>query len=68
MAKQEPAEEYAGLAERELDLAVEELNTGGEELGPGGRIDLAQVYALVSIARSLQKLADAAHQAPAYGR
>jgi hypothetical protein len=60
MAKQqELAEEYVGLAERELDLAIEVLNTTGEilDLTPEGRMELAKAYALVSIARSLQKLA-----------
>ena len=67
MAKEQPVEEYVGLAERELDFAIGELDTGGEELGPGGRIDLAQVYALVSIARPLHRLAQAADQNPVFG-
>jgi len=51
-------DEYLDMAEAELEQAAQELNVTGELLSPGGRIDVAQVYALVSIARALHELVD----------
>jgi hypothetical protein len=50
-------DEYLDMAEAELDAAVEEWNTEGEVLTPDGRVRLAEVYALTSIARSLARIA-----------
>ncbi len=50
-------DEYLDMAEAELDAAVEEWNTEGDVLTPDGRVRLAEVYALTSIARSLDRIA-----------
>jgi hypothetical protein len=50
-------DEYLDMAEAELDAAVDEWNTEGEVLTPDGRVRLAEVYALTSIARSLDRIA-----------
>lgn len=52
------ADEYLEMAESELEQAVGEWNDGGEVLTPDGRVQLAKVYALVSIARSLDRIAN----------
>jgi hypothetical protein len=56
------ADELIDMAETEIEQAIDEWNTLGEQLSPDGRLALAKVYALVSIARSLDRLADV--QAP----
>src|SRR4051794_9590747 len=51
-------DEYLDMAESELEQAVQEWNETGELLTPDGRVRMAQVYSLLSIARSLERLAD----------
>lgn len=51
------ADELIDMAEFEVQQAVDEWNTVGEQLTPDGRLQLAKIYALVSIARSLDRLA-----------
>jgi hypothetical protein len=51
------ADELIDAAEGELEQAVEEWNVTAEQLTPEGRIRLANTYALVSIAKSLDRLA-----------
>jgi lysyl-tRNA synthetase class II len=49
-------DEYLDMAEDMMEQAAQELNETGEVLSPGARIEAAQVYALVSIARALHQL------------
>jgi hypothetical protein len=58
------ADNLIDAAQDELDQAIGEWNDLGEHLTPDGRIRLAEVYALVSIARSLDRLADGQAAAP----
>jgi hypothetical protein len=51
------ADELIDAAEGELEQAVEEWNATVTQLTPEGRIRLANTYALVSIARSLDRIA-----------
>ena len=52
------ADELIEAAEGELEQAVDEWNATVTQLTPEGRIRLANTYALVSIARSLDRLAN----------
>jgi len=52
------ADELIEAAESELEQAVDEWNATVTQLTPEGRIRLANTYALVSIARSLDQLAN----------
>jgi lysyl-tRNA synthetase class II len=49
-------DEYLDMAEDMMEQAAQELNETGEVLSAGARIEAAQVYALVSIARALHEL------------
>jgi hypothetical protein len=52
------ADDLIDAAESELEQAVDEWNATVTQLTPEGRIRLANTYALVSIARSLDRLAN----------
>jgi len=52
------ADELIGAAEAELEQAVDEWNATVTQLTPEWRVRLANTYALVSIARSLDRIAD----------
>lgn len=51
-------DEYVEMAEAELEQAVTEWNQTGEVLEPHGRVRLAEVYALTSIARALHEIVE----------
>jgi hypothetical protein len=51
-------DEYVAQAEAELEQAVQEWNDAGEVFRPEERARIAQVYSLISIARSLDRLAN----------
>ena len=60
-------DEFLDMAEEQLEQAAQEWNETGELLSPDGRIKMAQVYALTSIARALHEM-NALHRAAAGGQ
>ena len=52
------ADELIDAAEAELEQAVDEWNATVTQLTPEWRVQLANTYALVSIAKSLDRIAD----------